>query len=235
MMIIIVWQNVSWFLDLCETESHIQIVSWGWGFEWDAVWLNTCDVWRLCMGSLLKWSHWMQYQIIKIEIFTNTFLSCRPFKTKVWNRIEKLVLPLSVGVSVTRNLIYITLDMLGKWICYGLQLLSTRGAIRRRGQQYHLNCCRWGGVELASDSFRVRVPFDGLRHLSTNLREKLDNSDVSSHVVVGREYFQVQNPESNDDISFNVINLWNNLQKQIRIITKSGTQQNKIKQGCLAS
>lgn len=55
----------------------------------------------------------MQYQIIKIEIFTNTFLSCRPFKTKVWNRIEKLVLPLSVGVSVKRNLIYITLDMLG--------------------------------------------------------------------------------------------------------------------------
>lgn len=90
-------------------------------------------------------------------------------------------------------------------------------------------------MEVASDSFRVRVPFDGFRHLSTNLREKLDNSDVSSHVVVGREHFQVQNPESNDDISFNVINLWNNLQKQIRIITKSGTQQNKIKQGCLAS
>lgn len=186
-------------------------------------------VWRLEAmhgESLKKWSHWMQYQIIKIEIFTNTFLSCRPFKTKVWNRIEKLVLPLSVGVSVTWNLIYITLDMWTKWICYGLQLLSTRGAIRRGGQQYRLNCCRWGGVEVASDSFRVRVPFDGLRHLSTNLREKLDNSDVSSHVVIGREYFQVQNRERghDDDISFNVINLWNNLQKQIRIITKSGTQ-----------
>lgn len=71
----------------------------------------------------------MQYQIIKIEIFTNTFLSCRPFKTKVWNRIEKLVLPLSVGVSVTRNLIYITLDMLGKWICYTVSSYPHEGQL----------------------------------------------------------------------------------------------------------
>lgn len=90
-------------------------VRWGWGFEWDAVWLNTCDVWRLCIGSLLKWSHWMQYQIIKIEIFTNTFLSCRPFKTKVWNRIEKSVLPRAyfLWVSLSQG-IWSTLH----WICW---------------------------------------------------------------------------------------------------------------------